>query len=330
MRKESLAIRYEEMGTDIPYYVFEGKEPGPHFMLSAGMHGDEINGIAIVSRFLQWFQDEKVEEKMKGKLTVVPVLNPSGFAHMQRRVFEDGKDLNRCFGVDEITTYSEFYAKELVEKLFHDVDYGIDVHDSWDRDVLLPHSRIHRCDKDVCVRCTRRMGELMDTDIIIERDWDDGMFAVSMDRLFNVPLLTLEVWWAQTIFDLRYDDVFRGLKNNFIEFGLLEWDVVLKNQPAFLLDRYELRTLKGWQVNFFFSLWDEITCWDVVVSFFDPLEQSWEDVVAPVSGVLFSRWFDEQVPIDISLLTLLAVDSSQEDVLLSYSSDYVSLRKYIM
>jgi predicted deacylase len=49
---------------------------------------------------------------------------------MQRSVFEDDKDLNRCFEVEKITTYSEYYAQLLTEKFFAACDFGIDVHDS--------------------------------------------------------------------------------------------------------------------------------------------------------------------------------------------------------
>lgn len=133
MKKKLLHVDYYEHHSRIPYYEFVGLRDGPHFVVSGGMHGDEVNGVALVSKFLQWCKDSRIEESITGRLTVIPVLNISGFAHMQRYVYEDGKDLNRYFGVKGVSSFSEYTAQCLLDTIYQHCDYGIDVHDSGDR-----------------------------------------------------------------------------------------------------------------------------------------------------------------------------------------------------
>lgn len=59
------------------------------------MHGDEINGVEIVSRTIS---DNFFGNLSSGSVIVIPLLNIFGFINYSRDV-PDGKDVNRSFQV---------------------------------------------------------------------------------------------------------------------------------------------------------------------------------------------------------------------------------------
>ena len=90
MEKKTLTVTHKKYEVHIPYIEIEGKGGGGHHIfLSGGMHGNEINGIAAIDSVVHWMEKIDIEKKLRGKITVLPLLNPSGFAHMQRNVYED-------------------------------------------------------------------------------------------------------------------------------------------------------------------------------------------------------------------------------------------------
>src|SRR5277367_5661639 len=77
---------------DTPIYIYRGIEEGPVLALTAGMHGDEINGMEIVRRII----DLGHNRVKRGTVLCMPVINVYGFLNYSREV-PDGKDINRSF-----------------------------------------------------------------------------------------------------------------------------------------------------------------------------------------------------------------------------------------
>ena len=82
---------YTHTSLKMPVQVVRGKKPGPTLFLSAAIHGDEINGVEIVRRVL----DYKGLDTILGTLIAVPIVNVQGFL-AQSRYTPDRRDLNRC------------------------------------------------------------------------------------------------------------------------------------------------------------------------------------------------------------------------------------------
>ena len=75
-------------------HVFEGPEPGPTVLVQAGIHGDEIAGVHALEELL-----EEGLRPDRGRLLVVPVMNPPAY-RAQQRAPAGGLDLNRQFPGD--------------------------------------------------------------------------------------------------------------------------------------------------------------------------------------------------------------------------------------
>lgn len=78
----------------LPIHVFDAPEPGPVALIQAGIHGDEVAGVHALLELL-----EEEIRPTRGRLIVVPVMNPPAYRARQRCA-PGGLDLNRCFPGD--------------------------------------------------------------------------------------------------------------------------------------------------------------------------------------------------------------------------------------
>lgn len=108
---------------DTPIYVSRSEQDGPVLALTAGMHGDEINGMEIVRRILE----EGLHKVQRGTVVCMPITNVYGFLNFSRDV-PDGKDVNRSFPGSKNGSLASRVAYNLTHKIIPFVDYGIDFH----------------------------------------------------------------------------------------------------------------------------------------------------------------------------------------------------------
>src|SRR5690349_10484706 len=108
---------------DTPIYVSRGTEDGPVLALTAGMHGDEINGMEIVRRLL----DTGLNKPRRGVTICMPIVNVYGFLNFSRDV-PDGKDINRSFPGNKNGSLASRVAYHLIREVIPHIDYGIDFH----------------------------------------------------------------------------------------------------------------------------------------------------------------------------------------------------------
>ena len=109
---------------EIPIHVFRSKQAGPTVLLSAGMHGDEINGIEVIRKIIT---RKEIQDLLCGTLIAIPVMNTVSFLY-QSRDLPDGRDLNRCFPGTKNGSLGSRIAHDLMKEIIPLVDLGIDFH----------------------------------------------------------------------------------------------------------------------------------------------------------------------------------------------------------
>ncbi|MBX7125940.1 MAG: succinylglutamate desuccinylase/aspartoacylase family protein [Cyclobacteriaceae bacterium] len=108
---------------DTPIYVYRSERPGPVLALTAGMHGDEINGMEIVRRVM----DQGIHRVDAGTVVCMPIINMYGFLNYSRDV-PDGKDINRSFPGSKNGSLAARVAHHLMTDVIPFIDVGIDFH----------------------------------------------------------------------------------------------------------------------------------------------------------------------------------------------------------
>lgn len=103
-------------------HTITGRQPGPHLLVTAGVHGDEFESMAAARELIEVAE----REVTSGRLTVVPVVNEAAYARGNRTA-EDGLDLARtCPGRGD-GSVTERTAHAL-SALIRTADFYIDLH----------------------------------------------------------------------------------------------------------------------------------------------------------------------------------------------------------
>jgi len=110
------------MAVQLQSQVIKGAEPGPHLLITGGVHGDEFEPIAAIRKL----QAAIGETLQKGQLTLVPCVNEEAFL-LGRRCAADELDLARTCPGRADGSATEQVAAALSE-LIRDSDYYIDLH----------------------------------------------------------------------------------------------------------------------------------------------------------------------------------------------------------
>lgn len=108
---------------NIPVIVRRSKIEGPVVLFSAGIHGDEINGVEIVRQLIS----KKINRPAKGTIICIPIINIYGFVNKSRE-FPDGRDLNRVFPGSKKGSLASRFAYHIVAEILPIIDYAVDFH----------------------------------------------------------------------------------------------------------------------------------------------------------------------------------------------------------
>ena len=102
--------------------VIEGRRPGPHLLITGGVHGDEFEPMVAVRQLMH----QADPQLLSGKLTLIPVANESAYCNLHR-YGSDGLDLARTFpGCTEGSVTEQTAA--VLSRLIREADYYIDLH----------------------------------------------------------------------------------------------------------------------------------------------------------------------------------------------------------
>ena len=117
--------------------VMHGKKPGPCLLVTACVHGDEINGTEIIRRLLA----SPALKKLRGTLLTIPIANFPAFTS-RTRYLPDRRDLNRIFPGSEKGSQGARLAHAITTKFLPLCDAVIDLHTGAINRPNLPQLRI--------------------------------------------------------------------------------------------------------------------------------------------------------------------------------------------
>lgn len=103
-------------------HVRRGMTPGPRLLVTAALHGDEINGVEVVRRLLRTRMN-----KLAGDLLLIPITNMPAFLS-RSRYLPDRRDLNRLFPGSKTGSFGARLANVITEEVARSCTHGIDLH----------------------------------------------------------------------------------------------------------------------------------------------------------------------------------------------------------
>ncbi len=223
-----------EDGTPVilPYFVMRGVRKRPILLLNAALHGDELNGIEVITRLF-----EKLNPmQLHGTLLAVPVVNTLAFRARSRVDPVDGKNLNRLFPGKKEGTVTERIAYHFFHKFVKKADFGIDLHTGMKGHLLVPHPRIRvLSDFSPSLEHARALG----TEIIFYHEGHPGMLNIAAGKI-GIPIVCFEIGEAGRIDENYIQAGIKGIINFMKYFGMLEGEPEIPEKQILLKDYIEI------------------------------------------------------------------------------------------
>tara|TARA_B100000700_G_scaffold255854_1_gene288823 strand:+ start:1147 stop:2178 length:1032 start_codon:yes stop_codon:yes gene_type:complete len=271
---------YTATSMSIPVFVKRGKRPGPTLFVSSAIHGDELNGIEIVSRLIK----SRSIEKLKGTLIAVPMVNVYGVLN-QSRYLPDRRDLNRSFPGSKKGSLAGRIAHLFFKEVVSKCDVGIDLHTGAIHRSNLPQVRADLDDEEVLA-----MAKAFGVPVLLNADIRDGSLRATASEA-GIKILLYEAGQA-----LRYDEFsiragVKGIINTMRHLGMLN-----KSRAKGVPITPFIARASGWVrapesgfVNHLAQLGDHVEKGDKLAIVADSFGQIQGHILSPAEGVVIGK-----------------------------------------
>ncbi len=129
---------------NVPVIISCSKKEGPTVLFTAGIHGDEVNGVEIIRQLIA----KGINQPKCGTIICMPVINIFGFINLKRE-FPDGRDLNRVFPGSAHGSLASRVANKLIKEVVPHADLIIDFHTGGSGRFNAPQLRYTKGQKDL-------------------------------------------------------------------------------------------------------------------------------------------------------------------------------------
>ncbi|MBT8041162.1 MAG: succinylglutamate desuccinylase/aspartoacylase family protein [Gammaproteobacteria bacterium] len=274
-----IADLYTATALSMPVQVICGRKAGPVLLVSAAVHGDELNGVEIIRRLLS----RKLLRSLRGTLVAVPIVNVHGFLD-QSRYLPDRRDLNRSFPGSAKGSIAARMAHTFMKQVVSKANIGIDLHTGAINRSNLPQIR-GNLDEPTTLELARVFG----TPVIINSNIRDGSLRACANDL-GMPMLIYEAGEA-----LRFDEVsiragIRGVFNVMRHIGMLPRRKQHPTiEPMLARSTSWVRAPASGIVSRKAKLGSTVKEGQPLASVSDPLGDATEKVIAPIDGIVIGR-----------------------------------------
>lgn len=269
----------------IPVLIAKGLENGPVLGLTAAIHGNELNGIAVIHELFENLNPKN----LKGTIIAIAGLNPLGIASYQRE-FVDGTDLNRIFPGKENGNRSEQMAYHIGKKIIPFFDYHVDLHTASFGRINSLYGR-GDMENDTLAGMLRALAP----DIIVSNKGKasfgsaSGLTMRAFATAKGIPSITVEYGNPQVYQKEMIKRGVDGLQNLMVHLGFLEEAIQPSKESKVCAKSYWLYTDKGGYLDIVVDLKQEVKQNDVIAI----LKNSFGAIIAtykvPEDGIVVGK-----------------------------------------
>ena len=265
---------------NMPVHVVHGKTAGPTLFVSAAVHGDELNGVEICQRLLEYSS----LKRLRGTLLVIPVVNVYGMIH-QTRYLPDRRDLNRTFPGSETGSLAGRLASLFMREIVARCTHGIDLHTGAVLRSNLPQIRANLEDP-----ATAEFAKAFGVPVMLNSPLRDGSLREAAAS-HNVISLLYEAGEA-----LRYDEIairagYHGVIQAMRHIGMLRASKTSRRtvDPFVARTSSWVRAPESGMVRETVPLGRQVAKGDVLGHISDPYSSYQVSIVSPYRGIVIGR-----------------------------------------
>jgi len=303
--KKDIKLKISETYTGdeifLPIRIIRSENDGPTVMVSAAVHGDEINGTGII-------HDLMFGEEIKlqcGTLILIPVVNVFGF-ESHERYLPDRRDLNRVFPGSPEGSLAARLASLLMEEIIRKSDYCIDLHSAAYQRTNYPNVRGDLKDKGV-----RKLARAFGCALVVDGNGPEGSLRREACKA-GCPTIILEAGEPSKIEPTVLEIGVRGIKNVLRQLGMFGGRWEGPPYTTSIIRTTWLRAKVGGILRFHVSPGDLVDAGRAVATNYSIMGEKQDILYAPVDGII------------LSLVTMPAVKPGEPVCLLAISSKKLS------
>lgn len=259
----------------VPVIVERAKEDGPTVLLMAGLHGDEINGIEIVRRFLR----KKLHKPTKGTIICLPVFNIFGFLNVKREL-PDGRDLNRSFPGSAKGSLASQFAYHFMKEIAPHCDYIIDFHTGASQRNNFPQIRCVMSDPE-----SMELARVFNPPFIINSSLIGKTIRESMIKM-KKKILLFEGGMANSIEEMVVEEGLNGTKRLIAHLGMRNYkiDTSKEREPVVLKESRWLRAPNSGMFQALVKNGAQVDRGTILAVVTDPYGNFEKKIKSPISG----------------------------------------------
>ncbi len=269
----------------LPVRVFKGSKTGCRVMITAGVHGDEQNGIMAAMKLAQ----RLVGQEVVGCVTIVPTINPSGIMNHSRDFYPVDPDtspsnLNRYFPGKVDGNETERYLASLWHNLLlPNADIAIDLH-TQTTGTCYPLYVF----ADYRIEAAKRMAQLMNADIILDDPGEKGVLETTWNAN-GVAAITVEIGAGRYFEADLVERAVAGVMNILKSHKVIAGEIEALNMPQEGTRTISIRAQQGGFVEPQVRLMQVVEKGQLLAIQYDALGTERMRYTAPESGTVLSH-----------------------------------------
>lgn len=264
----------------IPIIIQRSKLDGPTILFSAGIHGDEINGIEIVRQIIA----KKINKPKRGTIICIPIINMFGYINMSRQ-FPDGRDLNRVFPGNKKGSLASRFAFHIMTDIMPHIDYAIDFHAGGASRFNAPQIRLVPSNEEL-----KNLADVFNAPFTLYSKNIAGTFRNSSQKL-NVKMLLFEGGKSLDINDAVADSAIEGVKRILFYLNMLDdkHQIVNKDTQSIYIDKSAwIRASNSGLLHDYNKIGDFVKKGEILATITDPFGKFEKKIKAPNDGYIIN------------------------------------------
>ncbi|KTD00542.1 M14 family metallopeptidase [Fluoribacter gormanii] len=271
---------YDWTPISLPIHVINGVEEGPSLCITAAIHGDEINGVEIIRRFLK----KKGLKNIKGNVIAIPIVNVYGFLY-QERYLMDRRDLNRSFPGSSNGSLASILAEIISKQILSQSTHAIDLHTGSNHRFNLPQIRAN-----LDMPGVEDLALAFNVPVILHSTFRDG----SMREYANeqgIPILVYEAGESLRFDELSIRTGINGILSVMGALGMVQPGRyrVKKCTPTVSRNSYWIRAPISGILRHIKKSGDRVTKGQVIAIIANPTSTEEYKLKSPLSGIIIGE-----------------------------------------
>ncbi|MDI1345488.1 MAG: succinylglutamate desuccinylase/aspartoacylase family protein [Pseudolabrys sp.] len=279
----------------MPVMVMNGARPGPRLYIGAGIHGDEVNSIALVARALQQVD----VQQLAGSIVCVPVQHPPSLysdhrlplaQFLKSPLDQAPADAWTCFPGQADGNLAQVVAATLF-RMIRKCDFALDIHTPTRGGRYVPIAILPHAGIGPAAQVAEEMGRALGTGWVMRGDRgmyvSDGILCVEATKA-GIPALTFEIGEGGRLEEGSVATGAACVLNLLRHFKMIDGTIEVPAVTHVMRDFLGLRASRGGLLITEVKLGQAVKQGDLLCRVIDIFGDEVERFVAPVDG-LFVR-----------------------------------------